>query len=92
MAWTVRLTRSAEREFTELPEKLLLEADEIIESLADDPRPPDSILMTGFMNLHRIRLEGYRIVYRVNEKRQTVLIDRIRPRPVAYRGLEPLRR
>jgi mRNA-degrading endonuclease RelE of RelBE toxin-antitoxin system len=45
--------------------------------------------LEGQTNLYRIRFyrEQYRIVYRVSEHQRRVIVERVRPRGTAYRGL-----
>ncbi len=68
--------------------------DEIYDSLmelADDPTPTDSIPMRGKGNgLRRLRIGKYRAIYRIVSERVTVLIVRIGPREMVYRGYEGL--
>jgi len=60
-----------------------------IRSLADDPTPADSISMEGKAHgLHRVRVGDWRVVYRVQEGRRTVLVVRIGHRNEVYRGYE----
>ncbi len=60
-----------------------------IRELADDPTPPDSIPMQGkARGLYRIRVGAWRVVYRVQMVKRTVLIIRIGHRSEVYRGFE----
>lgn len=62
---------------------------EAIRNLADDPIPPHCIAMTGKAAGHfRIRVEDYRVVYRVNDERVTVIVVRVGHRGTVYDGLE----
>ena len=59
-----------------------------IRLLAEDPTPADSIPMLGKAEgLHRVGVGDWRIVYRVQPARQTVLVVRIGHRSEVYRGL-----
>src|SRR5690242_12340462 len=42
------------------------------------------------IGLHRLRVGGYRVVYRISAKRVTVLVVRIGHRSEVYRGFEDL--
>lgn len=61
-----------------------------LRGLAEDPFSEGSVELKGHRVLYRIRCWGnaYRIVYRVSEKQRKVIVQRIRPRASAYRGLE----
>jgi len=54
-------------------------------SLADDPRPPGSVKLSGSNRL-RIRVGTYRIVYAIEDDRCIVLIIRIGHRREIYRA------
>lgn len=58
--------------------------------LEEDPFPEGSTELEGHRGVYRIRCgdDAYRIVYRVSEKRRKVIVQRIRPRASAYRGLD----
>ena len=60
-----------------------------IRSLADDPTPPDSIEMRGKgTGFRRLRVGNYRVIYRVQAERVTVLVIRIGHRSQVYEGFE----
>ena len=60
-----------------------------IRSLVDDPFPTDSIAMRGKgAGLHRVRVGNFRVVYRVQAERVSVLVIRIGHRGDVYRGWE----
>ena len=85
--WAVELRRSADAELDALSRNLQEAALEAIPSLQEDPFPPDHVKMEGYNDLYRLRLDGWRIVYRVNTRRRIVRVERIRARGVAYKGL-----
>jgi mRNA interferase RelE/StbE len=86
--WRVKLTNQARRQLQHLPDRLQEEVREILEEMLEDPFPPGSIQLRGWNDHHRIRANGYRVIYQVNRSRRTVLVSRILHRPVAYEGLE----
>jgi mRNA-degrading endonuclease RelE of RelBE toxin-antitoxin system len=87
--WDVRLTADADREHRKLTDALLEGATIRFEELAEDPFPADSIELDNHPDLRRVPLEGdWRILYRVSRSNKRVLILRIRPREIAYEGLE----
>ncbi|MCB2188057.1 MAG: type II toxin-antitoxin system RelE/ParE family toxin [Deltaproteobacteria bacterium] len=55
----------------DLPE--LLEA---IDSLAQDPRPPESRTLAGYP-FRRLRVAGFRVIYAVEEERVVVLVLKV---------------
>jgi len=70
-----------------LPRNLLAAALEAIASFQDDSFPPDHVKLEGHNDLYRVRLDGWRIVYRVDPRRRIVRVERIRARGAAYKGL-----
>jgi mRNA interferase RelE/StbE len=86
--WALKVLDYAEQDLAELPSRLKVQAMEIILDLQTDPFPADSILLRGWNDVYRIRLEGYRIVYRVNKRRRAIMVERVKPRSVAYLGLD----
>jgi mRNA-degrading endonuclease RelE of RelBE toxin-antitoxin system len=84
MAREIEILPRARAELKALPAKLQREAIEAIDSLADDPHSPDSVKLRGRNDYHRLRLGGYRIVYRIRPGK--ILVSRIAPRAIVYRG------
>jgi mRNA interferase RelE/StbE len=58
-----------------------------LERLAEDPRPPGSKKIEGTEDLHRVRVGGYRIVYRIEDQVLLVLVVRVAHRSDVYRRL-----
>ena len=88
-SWRVTIVRSADAELDALKGNLRDEALDVIADLADDPFPPDSASMRRNNRCWRLKFDArrWRILYRVDERRRTVTIFRIRPRGTAYKGL-----
>ena len=88
--WTVDTLSNVDAALGELPDTIREEILDVLEQLTEDPFPPGSLELRGHPNVYRIRLDGYRMVYEVNPRRKRVLVTRLLPRGVVYRGLEPL--
>ena len=94
MRWRLKILSPAERELDALlkldSDQVWLEAMQTIETLEEDPFPPDSILLKGYTDLYRVPFYRYqyRMVYRVSEKQRLVVITRARLRANAYDGLK----
>jgi mRNA interferase RelE/StbE len=85
--WHVELLPSARRELLALRNPIQDRVRAAIRSLADDPTPPDSIAMKDKgIGLHRLRVGGYRVVYRLQAQRIRVLVIRIGHRSEVYSG------
>jgi len=79
----------AQRQLLQIRRPIQNQIRSAIRSLASDPTPPDSIPMTGKgQGLYRLRIGGYRIIYRVHEDRLVVVVIRVGPRGNVYRGFE----
>ena len=59
-----------------------------VNSLADEPRPTAAIKLGSPLDLYRLRVRAYRVVYVVDDPAQLVLVTRIARRAEGtYRGL-----
>lgn len=54
-------------------------------SLAETPRPPGCIKLSGAEDLYRVRQGPYRIVYSIEDDRLVVVVIRIADRKEVYR-------
>ena len=89
MPWILIIPPYTERDLRQLPDNIWRSAMETIADLREDPFPEGSLQLEGFQNLYRVRFHGsYRIVYRVSAGRRRVIVERVRPRATAYRGLQ----
>jgi mRNA interferase RelE/StbE len=85
--YAVLLEKSAARFLLRLRDtKLKSRLDEAIESLADDPRPPGCRKLAGTSDRYRVRVGDYRIVYRIDDGKVTVLVLLIGHRREVYDG------
>lgn len=89
MNWQIKIPSSAQRQLEVLADSVWREAMDAIADLSEDPFPSGSIPLRGHAGLYRIRIyrNQYRVVYRVSERQHKVVIERVRPRASAYRGL-----
>ena len=65
--------------------KLKRRIGEVIDRLGENPRPPGCVKLTGEVDLWRVRLGDYRILYEIHEGRLHLLVIRIAKRSEAYR-------
>jgi mRNA interferase RelE/StbE len=56
-----------------------------IELLAEEPRPPGAVMLTGCHGVFRIRVGDYRVVYSVSDTELIVLIIELGRRGEIYR-------
>lgn len=83
--YEILLERRAERDLRRLAANIFQRVIAAIAELADDPRPPGCVKLTGSDNDWRIRIGDYRVLYEIKDNNQVVRIMRIRHRREAYR-------
>jgi len=79
--------KSTERDIREIDPQQISRLIEAVESLAQNPYPPQCHKLRGAQKLCRIRIGNYRVIYQVNVEEKTIIIYYIRHRREAYRGL-----
>jgi mRNA interferase RelE/StbE len=84
MSYTVRVLRGARKDVESLPIELRRRLYQALHALADDPRPPGCMKLSGRQGW-RIRVGDYRILYDIDDRERTVTVARIRHRGEAYR-------
>ncbi|MBM3188040.1 MAG: type II toxin-antitoxin system RelE/ParE family toxin [Chloroflexi bacterium] len=84
MAYNVKLTPHAAKQFADLPAAVKPRIGEAMRKLADDPRPPGCKRLRNRRDW-RIRVGDYRIVYLVDDAAKVVFVTWIGPRSSAYR-------
>ena len=83
--YEVYLERAAERDLRRLPAETFHRIVPRIHALAEDLRPPGCRKLTGSERDWRIRIGDYRVVYEIDDVKETVQIFRVRHRREAYR-------
>ena len=84
--YQVKLESKAETELRKLPPEILRRIDSKLDTLANNPRPRGVKKLSGRKKEGwRIRAGDYRILYRIDDDKELVLIYRIRHRAEAYR-------
>ena len=84
--FSVRYSKSAERSLLKLPKSVALRITEKVASLADFPGVHmDIVPVAGEMNVYRLRVGDYRVLFTVFWEDRMIVITRIAKRSVAYR-------
>ncbi len=78
---------SVEKDLPALPKATRLRALVRIESLSENPFPPDFIKLSGAEKLYRIRIGDYRVAYEVDPKARLITVHYFRHRREVYRSL-----
>ena len=76
--YSLALTESAEKELHRLPNAMTARIAGRIEKLSANPRPSGCKKLKGGVNEWRIRIGDYRVIYEIDERRQTIWILTIR--------------
>lgn len=84
--YSIEFAAPARRSLTRLPEKVATAAVEFCYgSLTDNPHRAGKVLTLEFTGLHSARRGAYRVVYRIDDERRTVVILAIEHRADVYR-------
>ena len=83
--YSVVFARSASKELRSLDAPVALRILKRVEALAGIPRPAGVVKLEGALDLWRIRVGEWRIVYRISDSKRLVDIVAIRHRREAYR-------
>lgn len=83
--YEIRWKGSAERELRKIDLQQIPRVIQAIESLVDNPFPPQCRKLRGSERDYRIRVGDYRTIYQVDVKVQVVPIYHVRHRREAYR-------
>ncbi len=67
MTYRIVVAGAARRDLKRLDRPVARAVVEAIDALANDPRPPGSKELVGFAGVRRIRVEAWRIAYRVGD-------------------------
>lgn len=84
-SYRVDIARRALRTLAALPRQEQQRVRAAIDLLADTPRPPGSVKLTGEDRAYRVRVGDYRIVYEVLDDRLVIHVVRIGHRRDVYR-------
>lgn len=82
--YTVLIIRRAQKELSRLPARAYERVRDTIRSLAENPRPSGCLKLTG-RDAWRIRVGDYRVVYEIDDEKQTVTVRHVGHRRDVYR-------
>lgn len=83
--YELRISAAAAKELDALPRQKDRRAvvDRIL-ALADEPRPPGCVKLSGVVALYRVRQGPYRIVYSIEDEELVVIVIRVADRKEVY--------
>ena len=82
--YVVDVGRSAQKEIRDLDGVVMSRVIAALRRLADDPRPAGCKKLVGARDLWRIRIGDYRVIYRIDDAKQTIEVTTVRHRSAAY--------
>jgi mRNA interferase RelE/StbE len=83
--YAVVFARSARKELQNLDPPVARRIIKQIETLVTDPRPSGVVKLEGAIDLWRIRVGQWRVVYRISDREHLVDVIAVRHRSDAYR-------
>ncbi|HWB52911.1 MAG TPA: type II toxin-antitoxin system RelE/ParE family toxin [Tepidisphaeraceae bacterium] len=84
MAYQIAMMPRAQRDLAKLPNNTGERIARAIDALANNPRPPGCVKLSG-IEAWRIRAGSFRIIYEIHDDRLLVLVIRIGDRKDIYR-------
>ena len=90
MSYRIRYSQEAKRALPRLPGRYRQRARRLIVALANDPRPAGAEELRGRPGILRVWLDGWRIVYQVDDDAGVLLIIGVRYKtgPETYESLD----
>ena len=82
---SVEIARRAIRSIAGLPPKEQRRIRAAIDLLAEEPRPPGCVALSGEESVYRVRVGDYRILYEVIDGRLVIHVIRVGHRRDVYR-------
>ncbi len=83
--YRIEFNSRAARAFRNLAPDVQRRLDPAIRALAENPRPPGCVKLSGEDSLWRIRMGDYRVLYQVRDAALLVLVVRVGHRREIYR-------
>jgi mRNA interferase RelE/StbE len=84
-SYEIQWKSSATRDLHNIDSQQIPRIIKAVESLANNPFPPQHRKIRGSVRDYRIRIGDYRVVYQVHTKSRAVIIYHVRHRRYAYR-------
>ena len=84
MKYIIIIKRKAEKELLGLQRIDVIKIREVINRLAENPRPHGSKKLSGSINEYRLRVGNFRILYTVNDTIITICIFKVAHRKETY--------
>lgn len=83
--YKISFTRSARKELSRLEKATVIRIVTQIEKLIENPHPPGCRKIQGAIDLWRIRIGNYRVIYQIIDQELIIEVVAVRHRRDAYR-------
>lgn len=83
--YNIEFTAATERQMLRVSEPHRTRLSNAIDRLAENPRPPGVTKLSGLVDLYRIRVGDYRVIYTISDAVVTVTVTRVGHRSEVYR-------
>jgi mRNA interferase RelE/StbE len=84
MSYRIAILRRAQHELGQAPAGMYERARDAIRALADDPRPPGCLKLSG-REAWRIRVGNYRVIYEIDDVERLITVMHVGHRRDVYR-------
>ncbi|MDE0699782.1 MAG: type II toxin-antitoxin system RelE/ParE family toxin [Acidimicrobiaceae bacterium] len=84
--YRVEVARRAIKSIAGLPRKEQRRIQAAIDLLAEEPRPPNCVALSGEESVYRVRIGAYRILYEIIDTRLVIQVIRVGHRRDVYRS------
>ena len=90
MTYRISYTGAARKDVRRLPGNYRQRIRRLIEALPREPRPQNAKELRDMPNRYRIRVERWRVIYRVDDDDMQIIILRVRQKtgPETYRDID----
>ena len=85
MSYRLEVVRKAQKQLARIQTQDRERIIEEIDVLAEDPKPPGSTKLKGYVSSWRIRVGYYRVIYELDETAGEIKVTRVAHRREAYR-------
>lgn len=85
MAHSVQISPAARRQYRRLSADVQARISRALTALQDEPRPHGVVKLRGSLDRWRVRVGNYRIIYRIDDDGQIVIVLVIAHRREVYR-------
>ena len=85
--YKILFDRDVEKDLGRIPKKIAINILKKAHNLCGNPRPPQSLKLTGTEGTYRLRVGDYRIIYCIDDTAHLVTVYHVRNRRDVYRNL-----